>query len=122
LDAPGGTGFDALRRARSDDALLAISVLPYTRVTIEQADFAAKRGVPVIAITDSEVSPLAMIARHIVKVGTKSQSFFQTMVAVSAATEALATLIAMGSRKAVLDGLKSSEDYFAELDTYWGPS
>jgi DNA-binding MurR/RpiR family transcriptional regulator len=122
LDASGGTGFDALRRAKPNDALLAISVLPYTRVTIEQAEFAAKRDIPVVAVTDSEVSPLAQIARRIVKVGTKSQSFFQTMVAVAAATETLATLIAMASRKTVLDGLKCSEDYFAHFNTYWTPS
>jgi DNA-binding MurR/RpiR family transcriptional regulator len=122
LDAPGGTGFDALRRAKVDDALLAISVLPYTRTTIDQAEFASRRGIPVICITDSDVSPLALIARHIVKVGTKSRSFFQTMVAVSAASETLATLTAMASRKRVLDGLKSSEEYFTHFNIYWTPS
>jgi DNA-binding MurR/RpiR family transcriptional regulator len=122
LDAAGGTGFDALRRAKPEDALLAISVLPYTRATVDQAEFASRHGIPVVAITDSEVSPLALLTRHIVKVGIKSRSFFQTMVAVSAASETLATLTAMASRKRVLDGLKSSEDYFAHFNVYWTPS
>jgi DNA-binding MurR/RpiR family transcriptional regulator len=122
LDAPGGTGFDALRNAKPDDALLAISVLPYTRATIDQAEFASRRGIPVVCVTDSDVSPLALIAKRFVKVGTKSRSFFQTMVAVSAASETLATLTAIASRKRVLDGLKSSEEYFAHFNVYWTPS
>lgn len=121
LDAPGGSGFDAFRHATGADALLAISVSPYTRVTVELAVHAAGRKVPVVAITDSEVSPLARVADKTIKVSTASQSFFQTMSAVAAASEILATLIAMGSRKAVLDGLKSSEDYFAAFGVYWRP-
>jgi DNA-binding MurR/RpiR family transcriptional regulator len=122
LDAPGGVGLDPLRHASTVDAVLAISVLPYTRSTVEQAVFANQRGIPVVAITDSEVSPLVRLARHAVKVSTKSQSFFQTMVAVSAAAETLATMIAMRSRERVLDGLKESEEYFAAASTYWSPS
>src|SRR5713101_6856788 len=62
LDAPGGTGLDALRHASPADAVLAISVLPYTRATIEQAMFAHHRRLPLVVITDSEVSPLTKIA------------------------------------------------------------
>jgi DNA-binding MurR/RpiR family transcriptional regulator len=121
LDAPGGSGFDAFRNATDADSLLAISVSPYTRLTVELAVHAAGRKVPIVAITDSEVSPLARIADKTIKVRTASQSFFQTMSAVAAASEILATLIAMGSRKAVLNGLKSSEDYFAAFHVYWKP-
>lgn len=121
LDAPGGSGLDPLRHASEKDAMLAITVLPYTRTTIEQANFANEKAIPVIAITDSKVSPLIRIAKQAIIVGTKSQSFFQTMVGVATAAETLATLIAMGSPQAVLDGLKSSEDYFSAANTYWSP-
>jgi len=122
LDAPGGIGLDSLRRASTEDAVLAISVSPYTRATIEQATFAKGLGLPVVAITDSEVSPLVRISSHFVKVGTKSMSFFQTMVAVCAAAETLAAIIAMSSRDAVLSGLKLSEEYLAATNAYWIPS
>ena len=121
LDGPGGIGLDSLRHASSRDAVLAISVSPYTRTTIEQATFAAELGLPIVAITDSQVSPLVRIAKHTVKVGTKSMSFFQTMVAVCAAAETLATLIAMSSRDVVLQGLKLSEEYLAATSAYWTP-
>ena len=122
LDSPGGSGLDALRHASQRDAVLAITVLPYTRTTIEQAHFAHEKGIPIVAITDSMVSPLIRIAKQAIIVGTKSQSFFQTMVVVATAAETLATLIAMGSPQAVLDGLKASEDYFSAANTYWSPS
>jgi DNA-binding MurR/RpiR family transcriptional regulator len=44
------------------DVLLAISVKPYTRQTVQAARYAKKRGARVIAVTDSEVSPLAAIS------------------------------------------------------------
>src|SRR5207237_7443117 len=59
VDAAGGTGMDALRRSGKGDALFAISVRPYTRATIDYAKYAAQRGVGVVALTDSAVSPLA---------------------------------------------------------------
>jgi len=121
LDGPGGVGFDQLRHASADDALLVISVHPYTRVTIEQALFAHRRRVPIIAITDSEVSPLVKIATRVVKVGTKSKSFFQTMTAVLAAAETLAAMIAMRWPESVLAGLKGAEDYFSDGKIYWTP-
>jgi DNA-binding MurR/RpiR family transcriptional regulator len=121
LDGPGGIGFDLLRHASRDDAMLAISVHPYTRVTIEQALVAHRRQVPIIAITDSEVSPLVRIANRVVKVGTKSKSFFQTMTAVLAAAETLAAMIAMHAPESVLAGLKGAEDYFADGKIYWTP-
>ena len=43
-------------------ALLAASVEPYASATIQGARYAAEQGVPVIALTDSAVSPLAQLA------------------------------------------------------------
>ena len=62
LDDAGGTGLDAIRDAGPADVLLAASVEPYARATIDGARYAAGQGVPVVALTDSEVSPLAQIA------------------------------------------------------------
>src|SRR5207237_5589963 len=47
VDAAGGTGIDMLRGAGRGDALLAVSVRPYTRLTLDYARFAAERGVAV---------------------------------------------------------------------------
>ncbi|MEZ5805976.1 MAG: SIS domain-containing protein [Rhizobiaceae bacterium] len=56
-------GADALGSATADDVMVAISVLPYTRQTIEIADYAGETGVLPVAITDSPVAPLAQLRR-----------------------------------------------------------
>src|SRR5690606_31236894 len=62
LDAPGGTGPDAISRAGPDDVVLAVSFAPYTRTTVDVAAQADREGAAVIALTDSATSPLAAIA------------------------------------------------------------
>jgi len=102
LDDAGGTGLDAVRDAGTNDVLLAASVEPYARATIDGARYAAGRDVPVVALTDSEVSPLAQIATCTVLVSTESPSFFHTMTPLLAVAEILAALVAgRGGAKAM---------------------
>jgi DNA-binding MurR/RpiR family transcriptional regulator len=103
LDDAGGTGLDAIRDAGPGDVLLAASVEPYARATIEGARYAAGRGVPVVALTDSQVSPLAQIAANAILVATESPSFFHTMTPLLAVAEILAALVAGR------DGAKATE-------------
>ncbi len=51
--------------------LLVASVLPYTRATDRTCQYARDNGVPVVAVTDSEVAPLAQIAETIIVVRPK---------------------------------------------------
>jgi DNA-binding MurR/RpiR family transcriptional regulator len=102
LDDAGGTGLDAIRDAGTGDVLLAASVEPYARATIDGARYASGRGVPVVALTDSEVSPLARVAAASILVATESPSFFHTMTPILAVSEILAALIAgRGGNKAM---------------------
>lgn len=102
LDDAGGTGLDAIRDAGTGDVLLAASVEPYARATIDGARYAAGRDVPVVALTDSEVSPLAQVAACTVLVSTESPSFFHTMTPLLAVAEILAALVAgRGGAKAM---------------------
>lgn len=94
LDDAGGTGLDAIRGAVARDVLLAASVEPYASATIEGARYAAARGVPVVALTDSEVSPLAQVATATIIVSTESPSFLHTMTPLLAVAEILAALVA----------------------------
>ena len=94
LDAAGGIGADALGGASPDDVMVAISVLPYTRQTIEIAEYAGEGGVPLIAITDSPVAPLAQLAACTVIVPTESPSFLHTMSPAFVVAEVLGALVA----------------------------
>jgi DNA-binding MurR/RpiR family transcriptional regulator len=109
LDDAGGTGLDAIRGAVARDVLLAASVEPYASATIEGARYAAAQGVPVVALTDSEVSPLAQIATATIIVSTDSPSFFHTMTPLLAVAEILAALVAGRSGQKATESLARTE-------------
>jgi DNA-binding MurR/RpiR family transcriptional regulator len=118
LDDAGGTGLDAIRDAGTADALLVASVEPYARATIEGARYAADRGVPVVALTDSEVSPLAQIAANTILVATGSPSFFHTMTPLLAVAEILAALVAGRGGAKALAALEHTEAQLAAFGVH----
>ncbi len=109
LDDAGGTGLDAIRDAGPEDVLLAASVEPYARAAIAAARYAAASGVPVVALTDSAVSPLASLASATILVATESPSFFHTMTPLLAVAEILAALVAGNGGQAALAALERTE-------------
>ncbi|TGQ38384.1 MurR/RpiR family transcriptional regulator [Mesorhizobium sp. M00.F.Ca.ET.216.01.1.1] len=118
LHGIGGTEGDALRSATKDDVLIAASVLPYTRFTIELVEFAASRGVPVVAVTDSEVAPLAQLADHLVLVPTGSPSFFHTMTPAFIVSEILGALVAGQAGDSAVEALRRFDEQGVALNTH----
>ncbi len=121
LDGPAGTGADALRHATAKDVVLTVSIAPYTRQTIDLATYAAGRGIPILAITDSAVAPLASIAKCSVVVSTDSPSFFHSMTPAFLVVEILAALVAGREGAAALRSLQRSDRHFAALDIHLQP-
>jgi DNA-binding MurR/RpiR family transcriptional regulator len=122
LDAPGSVGHDAIRGAGRADCLLAVSIEPYTRATIEAARYAAAQRVPIVAITDSRVSPLAPIADALVLVPTDSPSFFHGLTPAFLVAEILSALIAGRGGQASLKALRRTEAQLSAFDTHWSGS
>ncbi|SJZ78133.1 transcriptional regulator, RpiR family [Enhydrobacter aerosaccus] len=118
VDGPGATGRDTLRTIGRGDVLLAVTLNPYVRETVATARFAKSRGAKVVAITDSTVSPLAVIADRVVVVGTETPSFFHTVTPAFAVVECLAALVAARRGKETLSALSESEKQLAAFDTY----
>jgi DNA-binding MurR/RpiR family transcriptional regulator len=118
VDGPGGIATDTLRTIGPGDALLAISVKPYTRQTVQAARYADKRGARVIAVTDSEVSPLAKLSKETIIVGTETPSFFHTMSPAFAAIECLTALVAARRGAETIKSLATSEEQLQAFDTY----
>jgi DNA-binding MurR/RpiR family transcriptional regulator len=118
LDEAGGIGLDAIRDAGRGDVVLAASIEPYARATIEGARYAAEQGVPVVALTDSEVSPLAQIAVATIVAATDSPSFFHSMTPLLAVAEILAALVAGRSGQKALDALTRTEAQLAAFGVH----
>jgi DNA-binding MurR/RpiR family transcriptional regulator len=121
LDAIAGVGGDPIRAATAKDVLLVASVLPYTRATVELTRYVASRGVPIVAITDSEVSPIAQVARHVILVTTESPSFFHTMTPAFVIAEILAALVAGRGGEDATAALRRTEDQLAAFDVHVRP-
>lgn len=121
LDGIAATGADALARATGRDVLLVASVMPYTRLTIELAEYAVAQGIAVVAITDSEVAPLAQMAQYVVIVPTESPSFFHAMSPAFAVAEVLGAVIAGRGGDDALASLRHSDGHLAALNTHLKP-
>lgn len=121
LDAIGGIGIDALGSATADDVLVAVSVLPYTRQTVEITDYARSCDVPVVAITDSPVAPIAQRAAVAVTVPTESPSFLHTMSPAFIVAEILGALVAGRNGDAAREALARIDRQSAALDTHLQP-
>lgn len=118
LDGPAGTGGDALIRATAEDVLLVVSINPYSRYTLEVAEAAREKGMSVLAITDSEVSPLVPIAELAIFFPTESQTFFHTLTPALAISEVLCGLLASRDRQAALEELKRVDQHLSSMNTY----
>ncbi|HUG60511.1 MAG TPA: MurR/RpiR family transcriptional regulator [Methylomirabilota bacterium] len=119
VDCRAGAGLDAIRMATPEDAILAVSIAPYTTATVQAARYAGSRGVPIVAITDSPVAPLAAIAQGVVLVTTDSPSFFHAMAPAFVVAEVLAALVAGRGGEASLAALTETERQLSEFGIHW---
>jgi DNA-binding MurR/RpiR family transcriptional regulator len=122
FDGLGGTVHDQVETLDRGDVLIAISQSPYSTPTVEAVDAAAERGVSVIALTDSIVSPLARRAKHALRYRADSVSFFPSMIAPLALVELLLARLAAKGGKAVLERLTEVEQRLADQRAYWVPT
>lgn len=93
----------------SRDLLIAISITPYTRETLDAAAYARKRGIPVLAFTDGAHSPLAKIATATLPIPGKNLLFSHSLAAFGVLVHALATSIAREDPQSSLKKLHEVE-------------
>lgn len=118
LDGPAGTGGDALMRAKQGDVLLIVSIQPYTVDSLTLAQLAHDKGLAILSITDSEVSPLSSISEQAIYCPTQSHSFFHTLAPALAISEVLCALLAERDRPATLEALQHADEHHLQLKTY----
>jgi len=122
LDDRGGALRDHAARLSAGDALIAISLAPYTRATVEAVEVAQRRGATIFALTDSAVSPLARAARHVLLFRTAGPSFFSTMAGALALAEMLVARLAASGGRAVIKRLERTDNALREAGAYWDAS
>lgn len=93
VDNVGGLGAEQAVHATADDAMIAVSFAPYTPLTLDLAREAHRQGVPVIAVTDHALSPLAAECRLWLEVVEADFGQFRSL----AATFALAMTLSVAT-------------------------
>jgi fructoselysine-6-P-deglycase FrlB-like protein len=86
---------------------------------VRALEAARRRGVTLIALTDSELSPLARLSSHALLLRTESPSFFPSMVAPLALVEVLLAALAARGGKKVLRRLADVDARLAASQAYW---
>lgn len=94
LDASGGLATHMARAMRQTDVLFAVSFRFYAKEVVNVVDEAAGRGVPIVAITDSTLSPVAKGARVLFAVPEHEYTFSRSLAAPMCLAQALTVALA----------------------------
>jgi DNA-binding MurR/RpiR family transcriptional regulator len=105
LDGIGGMNRELAARIPRDDVLVAVSFRNYTGEVIEIADSCHARGVRVIGITDSTLSPLARASTLAFTLGDDGGVAFRSLVEPIVLAQAL--VVAVGHRLAEVSGRRA---------------
>ncbi|HCY75009.1 MAG TPA: hypothetical protein DHV28_03745 [Ignavibacteriales bacterium] len=92
------------------DLLIVFSFPPYSKETIEAAEFANKRKIDVISITNKHASPVTFFTKANLIVKSENMLFTNSFAAISVLINAIATACAIKNKQRAKKVLKESEE------------
>lgn len=95
LSPTGGMLVDDLRDIAEGDGFVAVSIHRYTTDTVRALEYAKRRGLSTIALTDNAASPLVPHADVVIFVETGGVMLLRSVTAFTTVVQALATAIAV---------------------------
>lgn len=111
IDEIGGLG--------QDDVLLVVSYEPYSISAVKAVEYSAKLGAKVIALTDSQLSPVALPAAQVFVLPTASNSFYQSLVPAMALLETIASFVLSRSGEGTIDRVAREFERREGFGVYW---
>lgn len=117
-NAGGSEIFEHLLCLGEKDTLIAISFPRYSTRMKNAVHFAKSRGAKVVAITDSETSPIAGAADAALFAKSDMASFADSLVAPLSIINALLAAIGLKEHDAVYESLKRLEDAWDKYNVY----
>ena len=117
--APGVSDiFEQLMPATPQDVVIGVSFPRYSTRTLEGVQFAKKRGVKVIAITDSMSSRIAECADIVLTAQSDMASFVDSFVAPLSLVNALIVAIGLRRREDISKKFQELENIWREYNVY----
>ncbi len=110
--------FEQILRIGEGDVIIGISFPRYSKRTVKAMHYAKDRGATVIAITDSEVSPLVEIADHALLAKSDMVSFVDSLVAPLSLVNALIVAVSRQRSEELAGTFGKLEQIWDEYETY----
>lgn len=110
--------FEQVMRIGPDDVLIGLSFPRYSKRTVKAMQYAKKQGATVIAITDSDVSPLANIADVSLFAISDMASFVDSLVAPLSLVNALIVAVSRVKNDQLEATFGKLESIWAEYEVY----
>ena len=116
---PGGSWPEQVLAMSPGDVLVVVSQAPYTRSVVEMAQEVAARGVKIVSLTDSNLSPLARVATASLLFSAASPSFFHSQAGALCLAEALMNCVSERSQAGARQRLSMRQDTLQRMGAYW---
>ena len=113
--------FEQVLRVGPGDVLFGISFPRYSKRTLSAMKYARDRGARVIALTDSQLSPLARVADHVLLARSDMASFVDSLVAPLSVINALIVAVGMSRHDEIEQTFNKLERIWEEYDVYEKP-
>lgn len=110
--------FEQLIRVSSEDIVIGISFPRYSRKTPEILEFLKGKGAKIVAITDSELSPLIEYCDYKLIAKSNMVSFVDSLVAPLSLINALIISIARSGKEDITNIFEDLEDIWKKYDIY----
>lgn len=118
IDGQGGLLEMQQRAMVAGDVLFVASFAPYSREAMAVAQAARRAGCRTVAMTDGAASPLALLADELLLFSTQSPSFFPSVAAAMALTEALVEMLAVRAGRPAAQRIGDAERQLFESGAY----
>ncbi|MBQ7300482.1 MAG: MurR/RpiR family transcriptional regulator [Clostridia bacterium] len=110
--------FEQLFRIDEGDVFIGISFPRYSKRIIDAIDFAKSKGAVTVALTDSDTSPLARGADHLLIARSDMASFVDSYVAPLSVINALIVAVSKKKQQDVSETFEKLEAIWDEYDVY----
>ena len=114
----GSEMFEEIMGIGEDDVMIAISFPRYSKRIINAVDYARHRGADVIALTDSQKSPIAAEASQVLIAQSDMASFVDSLVAPLSIINAMIVAVAREKKDELAIRLRRLEEIWDEYDVY----
>ncbi|MBR3867237.1 MAG: MurR/RpiR family transcriptional regulator [Butyricicoccus sp.] len=113
-----GETYEQIMRINHEDVFIGISFPRYSKRTLSAMKYSKDQGATVIALTDSQLSPLVRYADHVLIAKSNMASFVDSLVAPLSVINALIVAVGMSRQTEVEQTFNKLENIWEEYQVY----